>query len=141
MLQQGSSNKECCRLPKFLEVRIPDAPDCAMQSVLSCIADRRTVDCLLEVVCASEWASATPDVVALIAPVIRAMVDSPDSVQIHVREVDGLETISVHVSPRDLGKLVGINGRTARALRLLISVIGKAQNRRFNLSLEPTLPV
>jgi predicted RNA-binding protein YlqC (UPF0109 family) len=46
--------------------------------------------------------------------------------------------ITVKVSDRDMGKLIGKSGQTIKALRTLIRVIGGASNQRVNLKvLEP----
>lgn len=64
-----------------------------------------------------------------------SLVDSPAAVQ--VRELRGTnETIlELRVAPRDVGTLVGRNGRTARALRALIALGGKKAERRFRLEI------
>jgi len=55
---------------------------------------------------------------------VRGIVANPDDV--HVDMVTGRRgrTIEVHVSPEDLGKVIGRGGRTATALRALVGSIG-----------------
>jgi len=55
---------------------------------------------------------------------VRGIVANPDDV--HVDMVTGRRgrTIEVHVSPEDLGKVIGRGGRTATALRTLVGSIG-----------------
>ncbi len=55
---------------------------------------------------------------------VRGIVSNPDDV--HVDMVTGRpgRTIEVHVSPEDLGKVIGRGGRTATALRTLVGSIG-----------------
>jgi len=46
--------------------------------------------------------------------------------------------LTVSVSERDMGKLIGKNGQTVKALRTLLRIIGGASNQRVNLKiLEP----
>jgi predicted RNA-binding protein YlqC (UPF0109 family) len=47
---------------------------------------------------------------------VRGIVSNPDDVQV--------DLVEVHVNPDDLGKVIGRNGRTATALRTLVSGIG-----------------
>ena len=55
---------------------------------------------------------------------VRGIVANPDDV--HVDMVTGRRgrTIEVHVSPEDLGKVIGRGGRTATALRTLVGSLG-----------------
>ena len=65
--------------------------------------------------------------------VIRELVDDPDAVE--VREVDrnGTTRIEVHVAQPDMGKVIGKQGRTVRALRSLVYAAGVKQHRRYVL--------
>ncbi|HPW46155.1 MAG TPA: KH domain-containing protein [bacterium] len=57
----------------------------------------------------------------LIEMIAKALVDKPDSVE--VTEVEGEQTniIELKVAKEDLGKVIGKQGRTARALRTILS--------------------
>jgi len=65
--------------------------------------------------------------------VVKTLVDDPDSVE--VREVDrnGTTRLEVHVAQPDMGKIIGKQGRTVRALRSLVYAAGLKQHRRFVL--------
>ena len=65
--------------------------------------------------------------------VVKALVDDADAVE--VREIDrnGTTRIEVHVAQPDMGKIIGKQGRTVRALRSLVYAAGQKQNRRFVL--------
>ena len=60
----------------------------------------------------------------LIEYVAKSLVDNPD--QVHVSEIEGEQTsvIELKVAKEDLGKVIGRNGRTATALRTLVTGIG-----------------
>ena len=68
------------------------------------------------------------DAVALVEFVAKSLVDNPDSVQ--VKSVDGPEStvIELHVSPDDMGKVIGKQGRIAKALRTVV----KAATAKFD---------
>ncbi|HIC08441.1 MAG TPA: KH domain-containing protein, partial [Aquificales bacterium] len=61
--------------------------------------------------------------------------EKPDQVQ--VREIEGERTvvIELRVAPEDLGKIIGRQGRIARALRLLLTAMARKQNKRAVLEI------
>ena len=65
--------------------------------------------------------------------VVKALVDDADAVE--VREIDrnGAIRLEVHVAQPDMGKVIGKQGRTIRALRSLVYAAGLKQHRRFVL--------
>ncbi|MBZ5598364.1 MAG: KH domain-containing protein [Acidobacteriia bacterium] len=72
---------------------------------------------------------------ALIEQIARALVDEPDHVS--VKEVDGEQAIvlELKVAPNDLGKVIGKQGRTARAMRTLLGAAGMKLHKRFTLEI------
>jgi predicted RNA-binding protein YlqC (UPF0109 family) len=71
----------------------------------------------------------------LVEDIAKALVDSPD--QVVVREIQGEQTtvLELRVSPGDLGKVIGKQGRTARSIRTLLGAAGMKLNRRFTLEI------
>jgi predicted RNA-binding protein YlqC (UPF0109 family) len=72
----------------------------------------------------------------IVEKIVRALVDDAEAVE--VREVErGNSTliIEVRVAETDMGKLIGRQGRTVRALRSLMHAAGIKQNRRFILEI------
>jgi len=71
----------------------------------------------------------------LIAAIVKALVDQPDEVS--VNEIGGSHTIvlEVRVAKTDMGKVIGKRGRTAQAIRTIISAAsGKAhKNYMFEI--------
>ncbi|WP_149359983.1 RNA-binding protein [Lolliginicoccus suaedae] len=55
---------------------------------------------------------------------VRGIVSQPDEVRVGLITNRRGRTIEVHVHPEDLGKVIGRNGRTATALRTLVSAVG-----------------
>lgn len=55
---------------------------------------------------------------------VRGIVDHPDDVRVQMITTRRGRTLEVHVNPDDLGKVIGRGGRTATALRTVISGIG-----------------
>ena len=71
----------------------------------------------------------------VIETIAKALVDSPDEVT--VREIDGEATtvLELTVAPGDLGKVIGKQGRTARAMRTLLRAAGMKLKKRFVLEI------
>ncbi|MBZ5704454.1 MAG: KH domain-containing protein [Acidobacteriia bacterium] len=72
---------------------------------------------------------------ALIEQIARALVDEPDHVSI--KEIDGEQAVvlELKVAPNDLGKVIGKQGRTARAMRTLLGAAGMKLHKRFTLEI------
>ncbi|MGJ5815042.1 KH domain-containing protein [Paludibaculum fermentans] len=71
----------------------------------------------------------------LVEEIAKALVDTPDEVQ--VREVQGeqVTVLELRVAASDLGKVIGKQGRTARSVRTLLGAAGMKVNRRFTLEI------
>lgn len=65
--------------------------------------------------------------------VVKALVDDPDAVEVREVERNGTIRLEVHVAQPDMGKVIGKQGRTVRALRSLVYAAGLKQHRRFVL--------
>ncbi|NPA41507.1 MAG: KH domain-containing protein [Aquificae bacterium] len=65
----------------------------------------------------------------------KALVDNTDKVQ--VTEIEGEKTIVIElrVDPQELGKVIGKQGRIARALRTLLSAMGRKTGKRVVLEI------
>ncbi len=71
----------------------------------------------------------------LIETIAKALVDKPD--QVEVTEVEGEQTtvIELRVAKEDLGKVIGKQGRTARALRTILSAASTKLRKRSVLEI------
>ena len=74
----------------------------------------------------------------LITYIAKALVDNPDAVE--VTEIEGAQTsvIELRVAKEDLGKVIGKQGRTARAMRTILSASSTKLRKRSMLEIiEP----
>ncbi|MCW2726486.1 MAG: putative transcription elongation factor [Frankiales bacterium] len=55
---------------------------------------------------------------------VRGIVDNPDDVTVDLVTNRRGRTLEVRVNPDDLGKVIGRNGRTAKALRTVVAALG-----------------
>lgn len=72
---------------------------------------------------------------ALVEFMARSLVDHPDEVQ--VNEIEGEQTtvLELKVSREDLGKVIGRQGRTARAMRTILGAASIRANKRTVLEI------
>ena len=71
----------------------------------------------------------------LITYIAKALVDKPEDVS--VNEVEGEKTtiLELKVAPEDLGKVIGKQGRTARAMRIILSATATKLRKRAVLEI------
>lgn len=68
--------------------------------------------------------------------VIKALVEKPESVKIN-RTVDEMGVLlTLEVGAEDMGKVIGRQGNTAKAIRTLLRVVGMKNNSRVNLKIN-----
>ena len=71
----------------------------------------------------------------LLAWIARGLVDEPDAVRVErVEEADAV-VLLLSVAPDDVGKVIGRQGRIARALRAVVRAGGVRENRRVLLEI------
>ena len=75
------------------------------------------------------------DLTELVSFIAKALVDDPDSVD--VKAIDGEKTIILEltVGDGDLGKVIGKDGRTARAIRTLLAATSAKHQKRAVLEI------
>ncbi len=71
----------------------------------------------------------------LVELIARALVDRPDGV--NVKEIEGNQAtvLELRVADGDLGKVIGKQGRTARAIRTVLNASGLKLKKRFVLEI------
>ena len=66
----------------------------------------------------------------LLAELARRLVDDPDAVRVEEIERDGAQVLQLHVAKDDVGKVIGRQGRIARALRTIVRAGAARSNYR-----------
>jgi predicted RNA-binding protein YlqC (UPF0109 family) len=66
----------------------------------------------------------------LLAYLARELVDDPEAVRVEEEERDDALVLVLHVAPDDVGKVIGRQGRIARALRTLVRASSARDGRR-----------
>jgi predicted RNA-binding protein YlqC (UPF0109 family) len=75
------------------------------------------------------------DLKELISYIAKSLVEHPDAVQ--VTEIEGEQTtvLELKVRKEDLGKVIGREGRTAKAMRVILNAASTRQNKRTVLEI------
>lgn len=71
----------------------------------------------------------------LIRMLVLALVDEPHTVFVTAVMANNGVVVRVRVSARDVGKLIGTGGRTARSLRIVLSAMGEKLGGKYLLDI------
>jgi hypothetical protein len=74
-------------------------------------------------------------VAELLAHLARQLVDEPDAVEVEEVQRDGATVLQLRVAKPDVGKVIGRQGRLARALRTIVRAGGVEAGRRLQLEI------
>ena len=70
--------------------------------------------------------------------VVESLVDNPSAVSVDVKRDDMGILLTLNVAKEDIGKVIGKEGNTAKAIRTLLRVVGMREKARINLKIaEP----
>jgi len=71
----------------------------------------------------------------LVQYLAQSLVSHPDAVQITETISDGTSVFEVKVAKEDLGRIIGKQGRTAKAIRTLLNAAATIENRKVVLEI------
>ncbi|MCJ7582874.1 MAG: KH domain-containing protein [Candidatus Aminicenantes bacterium] len=71
----------------------------------------------------------------LVEAIAKALVDNPEEVRVNAIEGEQSTMIELSVGPSDLGKVIGRQGRTANAIRIILGAAGMTIGKRINLEI------
>ena len=71
----------------------------------------------------------------LIELIAKALVDNPDQVKVEETEENGEAVLRLSVAPDDMGKVIGKEGRTAKAMRTLLRAMSVKNQKRVTLEI------
>ncbi len=63
----------------------------------------------------------------------RSLVDEPEKVEVTGRETDSRVDLTLRVAPKDMGKVIGRNGRIVKAIRAVMKAASVKANKRVNV--------
>ena len=71
----------------------------------------------------------------LIIQIARALVDKPEEVEVTEKEGDRISVIELRVAKEDFGKVIGKRGRTAEAMRIILTGASAKLKNRYVLEI------
>lgn len=71
----------------------------------------------------------------LIISIVKPLVDFPDEVQVNVLEENHRVTYQLSVNKNDMGKVIGKQGRVAKAIRTVVYAAGSSQQKKIYLEI------
>jgi predicted RNA-binding protein YlqC (UPF0109 family) len=72
----------------------------------------------------------------LLTTLAKNLVTQPELVEVFEEEKDGVTTLRLKVSDEDLGKVIGKQGRIARAIRTVIKAAAINENKKVNVEIS-----
>ncbi|MBQ7645222.1 MAG: KH domain-containing protein [Spirochaetales bacterium] len=71
----------------------------------------------------------------LVEYIVKSLVDEPESVEVNVIEGEKSTILELRVSPSDIGKVIGKQGRIAKALRTILSATATKSGKHASLEI------
>jgi predicted RNA-binding protein YlqC (UPF0109 family) len=72
----------------------------------------------------------------LIEQVLRLLVRIPEEIQVGAAVAEGITVFKVQVAREDVSRVIGNDGRTVQALRMILGAVGLRYKQRFVLEIE-----
>lgn len=63
--------------------------------------------------------------------IAKSLVKNPDAVEVNVVEKENLTVFQLHVADEDMGKIIGKQGRIARAIRTVMKASASRSNKKI----------
>ena len=73
----------------------------------------------------------------LLEQIAKALVDHPDEVEVQLVEGERSIILELRVAPEDVGKVIGKQGRIAKAIRTAVSAAAHKDNKRVMVGIRP----
>lgn len=71
----------------------------------------------------------------LVEVIAKSLVDHPETVQVDERQEDGQTVLELHVAEDDMGKVIGRQGRIAKALRTVVKAAATRENTKVTVEI------
>ena len=72
----------------------------------------------------------------LVEVIAKALVDNPDQVVVTQQENEKTIDVDLKVAPSDMGKVIGKQGRIAKAIRTVVKAASTKDDKRVNVTIE-----
>ena len=71
----------------------------------------------------------------LVKAIAKALVEDPDAVEVRTVPGDGETIIELRVAPDDMGKVIGKQGRIAKAIRVVVKAVAVRENKKVTVEI------
>ena len=71
----------------------------------------------------------------LVRFIAKSLVDDPEAVQVETKQDGEYTVIELHVAPGDMGKVIGKQGRIAKAIRTVVKAASTRENAKYMLEI------
>lgn len=71
----------------------------------------------------------------LVEVIAKALVDNPEAVSIDERQEDEQKVLELHVAEDDMGKVIGRQGRIAKAMRTVVKAAATRENTKVTVEI------
>lgn len=72
----------------------------------------------------------------LVEHMAKALVNNPDDAQVTETETEDGYELQLKVAPEDMGKIIGKQGRIAKAMRTVLKAAASKEGKKVNLDIE-----
>ena len=84
---------------------------------------------------AKAWTPNANEMREVVEKIVKGIVDDEEAVEIQETDDNRWINIDVRVAPDDMGRLIGRQGRTIKAIRSLLYFAGQKHDKRYNLNI------
>ena len=71
----------------------------------------------------------------IVEVIAKSLVENPDQVVVEEKEEDRVVIYELHVAPEDMGKVIGKQGRIAKALRTVVKAAATRENKKVTVEI------
>ena len=73
--------------------------------------------------------------IELISLIAKSLVKHPDAVSVTMVQKGNVEVYELHVAPEDMGKVIGKQGRIAKAIRSVVKAAAIKENKKISVDI------
>lgn len=74
--------------------------------------------------------------VELVEYIAKSLIDNPESLKLETKETEEQIDIYLYVLQSDMGKIIGKQGKIAKAIRAVLKAVSLKENKKVNLEIE-----
>ncbi len=71
----------------------------------------------------------------MLKSIVKYVVDNPDAIDVTKRQEDKTTTLELRVAPEDIGKVIGRQGKMAKAIRTLMKAYATKEGTKINVDI------